>query len=58
LLAHFKKRILLDALSRELPNDEDLVESTRPARALFAEIAEADYIKPIQAASLKKQTKR
>jgi len=48
---------LIEAATRRLPNDDARVESMRSAVALFAEIAEADYIKPIHTTTLKKPTR-
>lgn len=48
---------LIEAATRHLPNDEDRVAAVQTAVALFAEIAEADYIRPIQEASHKKPTR-
>ncbi|MBK4735513.1 hypothetical protein [Noviherbaspirillum pedocola] len=48
---------LIEAATRYFPNDEDRVASVRSAVALFAEIAEADYIRPIYAAAVTKPTK-
>lgn len=48
---------LIEAATRHLPSDDDRVESIKSAVALFAEIAEADYIRPIHAETPKKTTR-